>query len=72
MPTCKSDTSVTLPLQRLLDHEAAASYLGTTSRHVRKLWASRELAGIKVGRLVRFDRRDLDTYIDRHRVESVQ
>jgi excisionase family DNA binding protein len=63
---------VTLSLRRLLDYEAAASYLGTTSRHVRKLWASRELSGIKVGRLVRFDRRDLDAYVERQRVEAVR
>lgn len=37
----------------LLDYEAAALYLCTTTRHVRELWARRQLAAIKVGRVKR-------------------
>jgi len=56
----------------LLDTEAAARYLATTPRHVRELWATRRLAGIKVGRLVRFHPLDLDRYVDGHRTEAVR
>jgi excisionase family DNA binding protein len=57
----------------LLDFVAAAAYLGTTPRHVRRLWAERRLTGHKVGgRYVRFTREDLDTFIARGRVEAVR
>jgi len=59
-------------VRRLLDDQGAADYLGTTRRHVRKLWAERRLPAIKVGRLVRFDQRDLDAYIKARRVEAVR
>lgn len=54
----------------LLDYVGAARYLGTTPRHVRELWAKRYLAAIKVGRHVRFSRRDLDAFIAANRVEA--
>jgi excisionase family DNA binding protein len=47
----------------LFDYEAAARYLCTTPRHVRELWAKRQLAAIKVGRCVRFTKGDLDAFI---------
>ncbi len=56
----------------LLGYPKAASYLGTTERRVRELWARRELAGIKVGRSVRFARVDLDDFIASHRVKAVR
>jgi len=56
----------------LLNTEAAARYLATTPRHVRELWATRRLAGIKVGRLVRFHPCDLDRYVEAHRTEAVR
>lgn len=55
----------------LLDENGAAQYLGTSSRHVRELWAQRKLAAVKVGRLVRFRIEDLDAFIDENRVEAV-
>ncbi len=58
--------------QRLLDQAGTARYLGTTERHVRVLWERRELPGIKVGRLVRFDIRDIAAYIAARRVEAVR
>ncbi|MDA8301369.1 MAG: helix-turn-helix domain-containing protein [Actinomycetota bacterium] len=56
----------------LLDYEAAARYLCTTARHVRELWARRELAAIKVGRSVRFTKADLDAFIEARRVRAVR
>ena len=56
---------------RLYDWAGAAKRLGTSERHVRKLWAERRLSGIKVGNLVRFAGEDLARYISDHRVEAV-
>jgi len=51
---------------------AAALYLGVSVRQIRSLWASRRLAAVKVGRLVRFHPTDLDEFIVRHRIEAVR
>jgi excisionase family DNA binding protein len=56
----------------LLNTEEAAAYLGTSPRHVRKLWSERKLAAVLVGRLVRFDRGDLDAYVTSRRIEAVR
>lgn len=55
----------------LLDYDAAAQYLSTTPRHIRQLWNERKLAAVKVGRLVRFRRADLDSFIVQNLVEAV-
>jgi excisionase family DNA binding protein len=57
---------------RLLDAEAASEFLGTTPRHIRYLYQMRQLAAVKVGKLVRFDPADLQAYADGHRVEAVR
>lgn len=54
------------------DWTAAARYLGTSERHVQRLWAERKIAGHKVGRFVRFSQRDLDEYAERHRLEALR
>jgi excisionase family DNA binding protein len=36
------------------------------------LWSERKLAAVLVGRLVRFDREDLDAFISSRRVEAVR
>ena len=54
----------------LFDWEGAADFLCVTPRMVRELWARRELAGIKVGKHVRFHQSDLDRYVSDHRVET--
>ena len=56
----------------LLDWDGAAERLGVTPRQVRELWAKRRLAGIRIGKHVRFDPGDLDRYIADHRVEAVR
>jgi len=58
------------PEGKLLDYEAAAHYLCTTPRHVRKLWQTRRLAAVKVGRCVRFAIADLDGFIAANRVPA--
>lgn len=52
---------------QLLDMDAAAGRLGVTPRMVRKLWETRKLSGVKVGRFVRFTERDIDEYVERNR-----
>ncbi len=54
------------------DKAGAAEYLGTSVRHIERLWAERKLAGHKVGRFVRFSQRDLDEYAARHRLEALR
>jgi excisionase family DNA binding protein len=56
----------------LLDYEGAARYLCTTPRHVRELWAKRYLAAIKVGRCVRFSKKDLDAFIATRRMRALR
>jgi excisionase family DNA binding protein len=55
---------------RLLDLAGTAAYLHDTERHVRSLWERREIAAVRIGRKVRFDRDDLDRYIDSKRVPA--
>ena len=56
----------------LLDFDGAADFLCITPRAIRRLWQERRVAGVKVGRAVRFTRADLLDYIDRQRVEAVR
>jgi excisionase family DNA binding protein len=56
----------------LLDYAGAARYLCTTPRHIRELWAKRYLAAIKVGRCVRFSKKDLDAFISARRVRALR
>lgn len=57
---------------QLYDKAGAAEYLGTTVRHIERLWAERKITGCKVGRKVRFSERDLDDFIARNRVEAMR
>ena len=54
----------------LLDIAGAARRLGTPQRFVRRLVAERRVPFHKVGRYVRFDPRDLDTYLADNRVDA--
>jgi excisionase family DNA binding protein len=56
----------------LLDWEGAADRLGVTPRHVRKLWSERRIAGVHVGRFVRFRTEDIDAFIESHRTEAIR
>lgn len=53
----------------LLTLPEAAAVLNVNERHVRWLVAERRVPFIKWGHLLRFDRADLESWIDGHRVE---
>ena len=55
----------------LLDIKEAAERLGTTERHMRALIANRKIAYIKVGRLIRFDPKSLDEWIEANSIMAV-
>ena len=55
----------------LLDIKEAAERLGTTERHMRALIANRKIAYIKVGRLIRFDPKSLDEWIEANTIMAV-
>ena len=55
----------------LLDINEAADRLGTTERHMRALIADRKIAYIKVGRLIRFDPKSLDEWIEANTIMAV-
>jgi hypothetical protein len=56
--------------KRLLDAEQAAEYLGMTVNALRHK-AGRELPVVKIDNKLRFDKRDLDRFIDRAPREGV-
>lgn len=55
----------------LLDIEGAANYLATSPRHIQRLWSERRIAGVRLGRKIRFLQADLDAFIAAHRTEPV-
>jgi excisionase family DNA binding protein len=57
-------------LDRLLTVEEAADRLGTSVRFVRRLVAERRIAYVKVGRHVRLDPGDVETFIAASRIEA--
>jgi excisionase family DNA binding protein len=56
----------------LLDYTAAAERMQVTERMVRKLVETRQLASVKVGRLVRLEPSAIQSYIDCHRREATR
>jgi excisionase family DNA binding protein len=56
----------------LLDEGQAAVFLGTSGRHIRHLWQTRQLSARKIGRKVRFAPEDLRHYADRHTVDALR
>ncbi|MDP6495222.1 MAG: helix-turn-helix domain-containing protein [Dehalococcoidia bacterium] len=50
------------------DNDQAATYLGCTPGTLRVWVSRRRVPFIKVGRLTRFRKADLDTYLDSHLV----
>lgn len=57
---------------RLLTLDEAAAYLNTTRRHVRKMHDERRIPTIRVGKLIRIDRRDLVNWVEANRTEALR
>ena len=60
------DTVTTFP--QLIDMATVARRLGTSIRHVRRLVTERKIPYLKIGHFIRFDERDIETWIDQQRV----
>ncbi|MGP8206196.1 MAG: helix-turn-helix domain-containing protein [Acidimicrobiales bacterium] len=56
-------------LPNLLTIDQLAVHLGVTPRHVRRLISERRLPFLKVGRLVRFDPKDIAQWLDGSRLD---
>jgi excisionase family DNA binding protein len=48
----------------------AADYLGVSQRFIRRLVQERRIPFYRLGKLVRFDQRDLDAFLDNGRIEA--
>jgi excisionase family DNA binding protein len=59
-----------IPSAPLIDIDQVAARLGVTPRFVRRLVDERRIPFHKIGKFVRFDPADIDSYIVRGRVES--
>jgi len=53
-----------------LDVEGAAAHIGMSVAFVRKLVLEHRIRHYKVGRLLRFDPRDLDAFVEAGRVDA--
>jgi excisionase family DNA binding protein len=62
--------SVTSP--RLLNVLEAATYLATTVHAVRQLQWSKAIPHLKLGKLVQFDRNDLDAFINAQKMSAAR
>jgi excisionase family DNA binding protein len=60
------------PIPELISIDQLAGRLGITVRHVRRLVAERRVPYYKVGRLVRFDPRELAAWLDTRRVPGAE
>lgn len=58
------------PPRRWLDRHEAADYLGVSLRWMKRSIDEGRLPRHKMGRLVRFDVRDLDAFIEAGRIEA--
>jgi excisionase family DNA binding protein len=63
--------ATTTPTRRIVDIDGAAEHLTVTVRFLRTLVAERRIPHLKVGKFLRFDLDDLDTWLDTCRVETV-
>jgi excisionase family DNA binding protein len=60
------DAASTFP--QLIGMATVAQRLDTSIRHVRRLVTERKIPYLKIGHFIRFDERDIETWIDQQRV----
>lgn len=71
-PRPRSATPRQSPSGDLLTLDQAADYLNVTGHFIRRLTHERRLPFVKVGRLVRIRRKDLEVFLDRQSVPAVR
>ncbi|HZA00547.1 MAG TPA: helix-turn-helix domain-containing protein [Acidimicrobiales bacterium] len=59
-----SRATIGLGRPRLLDIDAVAEHLAVTPRHIRRLVAERRIPYLKVGRFIRFDPAEIESWLD--------
>lgn len=55
---------------RCLDLSEAATYLGISERHLRRMAQERRVGYLRVGQYLRFTEADLDDFVARHHVPA--
>jgi len=55
----------------LLEIAQAADYLNVSARMVRRMVEEKRVAYIKIGKLIRIDKRDIDAYLAAQRIEAL-
>jgi excisionase family DNA binding protein len=60
-----------MPEKRLMDVKEAAEFLNLSPRTLYKKTCARQIPFLKLGGKLLFDRRELDEYIDAHRVAAI-
>lgn len=55
-------------MEQLMGMDVAARYLHISERLLRKLWQTKQISGVKVGRKVRFTEKDLRDFVERHKM----
>lgn len=57
-------------MRRLLTPAEAAEYIGRSEDGIRQMVHRRQIPHVKTGKLLRFDIRDLDMWINEHKVQA--
>jgi len=60
------------PAEPYLSFEQAVDYLKTTARSLKDRVRAREIPYIKDGKFIKFRRKDLDAYMESHRVTPIE
>ena len=55
-------------MENLMGMDVAARYLHISERLLRKLWQTKQISGVKIGRKVRFSEQDLKDFVERHKM----
>lgn len=69
MTSLRETNSVSAP--PLLDVAGLADRLGVTERFVRRLVAERRVPFVKLGKFIRFDPRDIESWLEEARVPEL-
>lgn len=71
LPIATKASSGTRRTKRLLTIPEAAAYLGLSKLTLYEWVSQRKIEYVKVGRLVKFDQRELERWIEKHTVKAL-